>query len=190
MYKKYLHGPMNKGESERHKLLKEYGKVLLQKYFGVPEEHIYEEFTIGFTKFDIAAYPPLEMKDAWTIGIECGQKKSNVRENYEHFTRALKFADIILWIPYTIYRAPYADMIHCKIDNMISIQFAYDIIDSKFVAARNTVHNDKMYFLLITQEGRFSEIENNIKTLYHFDEGIKKKSLGAYEISFPLRNRT
>lgn len=166
---------MSKSESERHKLLKEYGKLFLQHHFGVPKEHIHEEFSVGSTKFDVIAYPPVEMKGTWTIGMECGQKKSNVKENYEHFSRALNFVDIIFWIPYTIYRAPYADMIRCKIGDVFFQQFAYDILDERFVVAKNTVHKDKMYFLFITKQGRFPEIETHPIATYSFkgDEDVK-----------------
>lgn len=32
-------------------------KKLLLSVFGVPKEHIYEEFPIGHTQFDVIAYP-------------------------------------------------------------------------------------------------------------------------------------
>ena len=67
-------------ESEKHKLIKEYGKLLLNDEFQIPKEYIYEEFTIGSIKYDLLVYPPLDIKDIKIFGIECGTKKSSKKK--------------------------------------------------------------------------------------------------------------
>lgn len=168
---------VNKKESERHKLLKEYAKLLLSKSFGVPKEHIYEEFTIGSTKFDVIAYPPVELKNVKIIGVECGNKKSNIPDNYNHFRNALKFVDLIFWIPYSIYYAPYIDLIHSRIKDIVFIQMSFDISDKNFSEISNTAIKDKMYALFISKKGRFPKIEVDVKEFLLYEWQFKKVRL-------------
>ena len=159
----------NKGESKQHKLLKEYGSLLLSKEFNVPKEHIYTEFSVGSIRFDVIAYPPVELNGEMIIGIECGNKKSNVFDNYKHFEKALKFVDLIIWLPYTIYRAPYSDLINSKIKEILFIQMSLDILDDDFLEVSNVYKENTMYALYITKEGRFPELNFTPRSTWNFE---------------------
>lgn len=142
-------------ESEDHRLLKEFAVSLLNKSFKIPKEHIYQEFSVGNIKFDVIAYPPVELKSKNIIGVECGNKKGNVKANYEHFRRALNFIDLIIWIPYSIFYAPYADLVHCKIKDIVFIQHAFKISENRFCKVFNCHDDNLMYALFISKRGRF-----------------------------------
>jgi hypothetical protein len=126
------------------------------------QRNMSEEFTIGSIKFDVIAYPPIELTNVKIIGVECSNKKSNILKNYSHFRNALKFVDLIIWIPYTIFLAPYSDLIHSKIKDVIFIQGSFDILDKKFSNVSNLNNEDKMYALYITKKGRFPFIEKDV----------------------------
>lgn len=150
-------------ESDKHKLLKEYGKLLLNKELQVPNDHIYEEFSIGSAKFDVIAYPPVDMIDLKIIGIECGSKKSNKKKIYAHFKKCLKFVDFIIWIPYDALIAPFIDLINTKINELLFLACSFKINDLKYFEIANYVYKDKIGALFITMEDRYPYLENETR---------------------------
>lgn len=143
-------------ESEKHKLIKEYGKMLLNDEFQIPKEYIYEEFTIGSIKYDLLVYPPLDIKDIKIFGIECGTKKSSKKKNYIHFKECLKHVDFVIWIPYDAFLAPFIDLLNAKIKNLLFIPCSFEFKHEKFRELLNYASEEKIAALLITSKERYT----------------------------------
>jgi len=146
-------------ESEKHKLLKEYAKIMLKKKFGAELENIYEEFAIGKIKFDVCAFPSVENINSLRIGVECGNKKGNIESNAMHFKESLKFVDFIIWIPYRIFRAPYSDLIRSELDDVYFYPLALPLFENKFANVANSTEKTIICSLLISIRGRYPSFE-------------------------------
>jgi hypothetical protein len=113
----------------------------------------------------VIAYPPPELKQIPKIGVECGKKGSSCTKSHEHFEKALEFVDSIIWFPYDIYRAPFADLLNVKIGDMVYIPISTDIINDRYRFVENSVLEGKITHLFIIYTSRYPEVENIMRDI-------------------------
>lgn len=151
----------NKGESDKHRLLKEFAAKKLNDLLGVPERFIHEEFAFGEFRFDVAAVPPPEVNGPMTIAVECGRKKGTALKNKAHFEDALKYVDTIFWIPYSIYDAAYFDLFQPIYETISTPPINFPIHDKKYSSLSNIVTEDDVVSgMMVVRRGRFPEFDN------------------------------
>lgn len=140
-------------------LLKEYGKQLLARRFGVPERFIHEEFPLGAAKFDVIAYPSIGFKRGKKIAVECGRTKSSIEKCYHHFSDALEFVDFIIWIPYDTFLAPFIDLFHSALNDLVFIPAYFESPGREFLQAQDSPMKDTIVALFMSKKGRFQQVD-------------------------------
>jgi hypothetical protein len=165
-------------ESEKHKVLKKVAKRHLVEYYNVREEDIYEDFPMGDHVFDIIAFPrrSREGPNSFSlIAYECGNIKGNCIDCLKKINDMLDFVDIIIWIPYSIYHNPAADIINRnfqELDKKGNVIFSTEEFDLKrFPLRLKIVKNEKR---LLKKKGirRDIRVEDNFISSLAF---MKKK---------------
>lgn len=143
-------------ESKQHRLLKEFSKEVLSNTFEVPEQFIYEEFALNDIIYDVAAFPPAELNELTSVGVECGNKKTNWKKNHEHFKKCLQHIDLIVWFPYSIFKAPFRDLLLMQnTEDLNFVPVNYNIDDEAFQEVTNTPEGDTICGLLVSKRGRY-----------------------------------
>lgn len=111
----------NLKESEEHKLLKQVGRRFFKNYFGVRDEDIYEDFPLGDYVFDVLVYPKRSRPEASKLSIlsmECGSLSCKGSKDCINYLRKiadmLDFVDLVIWVPYSIYYTPFADILSSR----------------------------------------------------------------------------
>lgn len=160
-------------ESEHHKQLKNYAKLLLSKKFHIPREFIFEEFPLGNIRPDIIAYPPVGLKYFINgklpaiIGVECGNIKSNIEANYIHFKEMLELMDLVIWIPYKLLSDNPFYLTYTRINEIICFIRSFEIFDEKFSKFSNFTDNE-ICGIIITVKGRFPIIDKYFRPIRCF----------------------
>jgi hypothetical protein len=147
-------------ESERHVLLKEFAGKKLRDVFDVPQESIELEFPLGNARYDVAAYPPVDAMYLPSVGVECGRKKSTRKENEKYFEQCLRYIDMVLWLPYSIYESSFADLMLAPNENIVTLPVNFDIHNEQYSHLANIAMDKEVVAgLMIADEERYLEFD-------------------------------